>query len=200
MHKNRAEMGYTCRMTDTIRLITTKAVAVPKISSTVRDLYGQAILSNIQRRTCSRHSSWTAWPLKMRSTGCRRFHFVYCYIIKSVSTNYMQKSPFSTGKLLKPTINYLPFKESEDESLCSKKVDRRTSPKSLQFTSHTLFIYSLSQYHPLTDAQISRTFRLSIHNLYVFLNSPMHVRRLSVLPFLSPSPQKQPGNSTNCVS
>jgi len=29
-------------MADIIRLLTTKAVAVPKISSTVRDLYGQA--------------------------------------------------------------------------------------------------------------------------------------------------------------
>jgi len=86
MHKNRAEMGYTCRMTEIIRLLTTKVVAVPKISSTVRDLHGQAILRNIQRRTCSRHSSWTAWPLKMRSTVCRRSHFVYRYIIKSVST------------------------------------------------------------------------------------------------------------------
>jgi uncharacterized protein with ACT and thioredoxin-like domain len=44
IHKNRAEMGYTCRMTEIIRLQTTKAVAVPKISSTVHDLYGQAIL------------------------------------------------------------------------------------------------------------------------------------------------------------
>ena len=140
MHKNRAEMGYTCRMTEIIRLPTTMAVAVPKISSTVRDLYGQATLSNIQRRTCCRHSSWTAWPLKMRSTGCRRSHFFYCYIIKSFSTNYMEKSPFSTAKLFNPTINYLPFKESKDESLCSRKVDRRTSPRSLQFTSHVLFI------------------------------------------------------------
>jgi hypothetical protein len=53
-------MGYTCRMTEIIRLLTTKTVAVPKISSTVRYLYGQATLSNIQRRTCSRLSSWTA--------------------------------------------------------------------------------------------------------------------------------------------
>ena len=102
-------MGYTCRMTEIIRLLTTKTVAVPKISSTVRDLYGQATLSNIQRRTCFRHSSWTAWPLKMRSTGCRRSHFVYYYIIKSVSTDYVEKSPFSTAKLLNQTINYLSF-------------------------------------------------------------------------------------------
>lgn len=134
-------MGYTCRMTEIIRLLTTKVVAVPKTSSTVRDLYGQATPSNIQRRTCSRHSSWNSWPLKMRSTGCRRSHFVYRYIIKSVSANYIEKSPFSTAKLLNLTINYLSFKESEDESLCSKKVDRRTSSRSLQFTPHILFTY-----------------------------------------------------------
>jgi len=121
MHKNRAEIGYNCRMTEIIRLPTTKAVAVPKISSTVRDLYGQATLRNIQRGTCSRYSALTAWPLKTRSTGCRRSHFVYYYIINSVSTNYMEKSPFSTAKLLNPTINHLPFKESDDESLCSKR-------------------------------------------------------------------------------
>lgn len=136
----------------------------------------------------------------MRSTGCRRSHFVYYYIIKSVSTNYVEKSPFSTAKLLNQTINYLSFKESEDESLCSKKVDRRTSPRSLQFTSHTLFICSLSQYYPITDTQISCTFRLSSHNVYVFPNFPMHATRLSVSLFLSSLPQKHPGNSTNCVS
>jgi len=193
-------MGYKCRMNEIIRLPTTKAVAMSKISSTVCDLYGQATLHNIHWRTCSRHSSLTAWPWKMRSIGCRRYHFVYYYIINSVSTNYTEKSLFSTAKLLNPTINYLSFKGSEDESLCSKKVDRRTSPRLLQFTSHTLFIYSLSQYYPLTDTQIPRTFRLSSHNLYVFLTFPMHATRLCVLPFLSSLPQKHPGNSTSGVS
>lgn len=90
-----------------------------------------------------------------------RSNFVYYYIINSVSTNYMEESRSSTAKLLNPTINYLPFKEPEDLSLCSKKVDRWTSPESLQFTSHTLFIYSLSQYYTLTNAQICRAFKFS---------------------------------------
>jgi hypothetical protein len=109
MHKNCEEMGHNCRKTWIIKLLTTKAAAVPNISSTMRDFYGQATLlvRDIRRRTCSRHSSWTAWTLKMRSTGCRRSHFVYYYIINSASTNYMEKSHFSTTKLLNPTINYL---------------------------------------------------------------------------------------------
>jgi hypothetical protein len=99
-----------------------------------------------------------------------------------------------------PQINYLHFNESEDESPCSKKVDRGTASKSLQFASHALLICSLYQYYPLTAAQISRTFRYSSHNLYVFLNFPTYATRLSISPFLSSSPQQHTGNSTNCKS
>jgi hypothetical protein len=51
MHKTRKEIGYTCRLNEIIRLLTTTAAAVSKISSTMRDVYGETHLLHVQMRT-----------------------------------------------------------------------------------------------------------------------------------------------------